>query len=130
MSKGTSAGSRTTRRLGVIALLSASGLGVLLLAPVVAVEVDDMLMPTVDQAHLPSGAAGADHSVECASGGCWLRLSFASDDLSTGIQRDLLEMDGRCRAISVLDRRKVCVSAGRDASTLVVDLSFKRSLGL
>lgn len=130
MSKSTYAGSRTKRQLAVIALLSASGLGALLLAPVVAVEVDDMLMPTVDQAHLPSGADGADRSVECASGGCWLRLSFAIDDLSTEIRQEMLEIDGRCRPISILDRRKVCVTAGRDASTLVVDLSFKRSLGL
>lgn len=114
----------------MVALVSVSGLGAVLLAPVVAVEVDDTLMPTVDQAHLPSGAEGADRSVECASGGCWLRLSLTIEDLSTVTQQELLEMDGRCRTISTLDRRKVCVSVGHDASTLLVDLSFKRSLGL
>lgn len=111
-------------------VLAASGLGALLLAPVLAVEVDDMSTPTAAQAHLPSGMEIAEQSTECASGGCWLRLALTTEDLAVVTQQDLLEMHGRCQAVSMLDRRQVCVSAQRDASVLVVDLSFKRSLGL
>lgn len=117
------------RCIGAAAIVGLA-LGVALVAPVVSVEIDDMSTPTASQAHLPSGVEPTSQSTECASGGCWLRLEFDSEHLPTAAVDDLLDLHGNCEAVTWFDRRQVCASVESEDSKLIVDLSFKRSLGL
>ncbi len=115
--------------IGAVAIVGLA-LGVGLVAPVVSVEIDDTSTPTISQAHLPPGVEPTSQSIECASGGCWLRLQFDSERLPTAAGDDLLQMHGNCETVALFDRRQVCASVEIEDSILIVDLSFKRPLRL
>jgi hypothetical protein len=98
--------------------------------PVLAAELDESAIPTADQAHVTVDPQHARAGKECASGGCWLRLTFATRDLSDAERASLLAMDGTCQTVAWFDLRRVCASVEERDAALVADLMFDRVLGL
>ena len=130
-----------TRRL--LAALAGAGAAVLAWAvlPVVAVELDEGGVPTNRQAHLPRDVDVLAADESCGSGGCWRALTLAWPGHSSGeLERRLgLGDDGQtetCRAVSVLDRRRVCLGTGSVVEPsavpgqLTVQLRWRRPLRL
>ena len=111
-------------------------------APVVAVELDEGGVPTNRQAHLPRDVHVLGEEELCGSGGCWRVLTLGWPGHSSDELARRLGVGGggdaeRCRAVSWLDRRAVCVGVGAIVAPapaaapeqLKVQLRWDRPLG-
>lgn len=114
------------RRWFGVRVLIALAVGAFFAFPVLAAQLDESAIPTAEQAALPAGAEATRSGRECASGGCWLRLTFDDAGLPGTARADLLARDGVCSTVAWFDLRRVCVSAEERGAQVIADLSFER----
>jgi len=105
---------RTSVRIAAALVVAA---GAWLVLPVASLQLDEAGVPSAGAARaVPTGVEVVAEERQCGSGGCWdeLVLVWPGHDRAELAAR--LELAGstpqeRCRAVSLLDRRRACVGS-------------------